>query len=216
MESLDSRAQIDCEELAAFLVDKSERLGVDKDFVVAMDRLIQFAQHMRQRERMAQVLTPTAPVRCACTVTLPPQDLASVLADSNGVISSQHMHWFFEAEGSRECVCRCCCCLCAPCLCCVLRREADAAGQVRRRRQAEAADAHAGHKRRRSGARCPPHDAWPAASRAIVLQVDRDELVVFILRKAHDASDKDYSEGISHLKKFALSMKRQEDQGTAV
>ena len=115
MDSLDSRAQIDCEELAAFIVDKSQRLGVDKDFVVAMDRLIQFAQHMRQRERMAQVLAPTAPVRCACTVTCdpPPQDLASVLADSNGIISSQHMHWFFEAEGSRECACRCCCCLCA-------------------------------------------------------------------------------------------------------
>ena len=26
-----------------------------------------------------------------------------MLADSNGIISSQHMHWFFEAEGSREC-----------------------------------------------------------------------------------------------------------------
>jgi hypothetical protein len=65
MESLDSRAQIDCDELAAFIVDKSQRLGVDKDFVVAMDRLIQFAQHMRQRERMAQVLATTAPVRCA-------------------------------------------------------------------------------------------------------------------------------------------------------
>ena len=72
MESLDSRAQIDCEELVAFIVDKSERLGVDKDFVVAMDRLIQFAQHMRQRERMAQVLPPTAPLRCACTVTCDP------------------------------------------------------------------------------------------------------------------------------------------------
>ena len=30
------------------------------------------------------------------------QELAAVLADGNGVISSQHMHWFFEAEGSRE------------------------------------------------------------------------------------------------------------------
>lgn len=25
-----------------------------------------------------------------------------MLADSNGVISSDHMHWFFQAEGSRE------------------------------------------------------------------------------------------------------------------
>ena len=25
-----------------------------------------------------------------------------MLADANGVISSDHMHWFFQAEGSRE------------------------------------------------------------------------------------------------------------------
>jgi hypothetical protein len=47
--------QIDREELVAFLVEKSQKLSVDKDFVVAMDRLNQFALHMRQRERLAQV-----------------------------------------------------------------------------------------------------------------------------------------------------------------
>ena len=50
--------------------------------------------------------------------------------------------------------------------------------------------------------------------RSLLLQVDRDELVVFILRKAHDASDADYAEGMKHLKQFALSMKRQEVQGS--
>ncbi len=40
--------------------------------------------------------------------------------------------------------------------------------------------------------------------------------MVFILRKAHDASDGDFAEGMQHLKQFALSMKRQEVQGTDV
>ncbi len=52
--------------------------------------------------------------------------------------------------------------------------------------------------------------------RCLLLQVDRDELVVFILRKAHDASDSDYAEGIRHLKAFALKMKVSETQGTSV
>lgn len=47
--------QIDREELAAFIEQKSQRLSNDKDFVVAMDRLNQFALRMRQRERLAQV-----------------------------------------------------------------------------------------------------------------------------------------------------------------
>ncbi len=47
--------QIDREELAAFIEEKSQKLSVDKDFVVAMDRLNQFALRMRQRERAAQV-----------------------------------------------------------------------------------------------------------------------------------------------------------------
>ena len=50
--------QIDREELAAFIEQKSQRLSVDKDFVVAMDRLNQFALRMRQRERLAQVPRP--------------------------------------------------------------------------------------------------------------------------------------------------------------
>ncbi len=54
---IDSSLQIDREELVAFLVEKSQKLSIDKDFVLAMDRLIQFALHMRQRERMAQVTT---------------------------------------------------------------------------------------------------------------------------------------------------------------
>jgi hypothetical protein len=41
-------------------------------------------------------------------------------------------------------------------------------------------------------------------------------LVVFILRKAHDANDSEYAEGIGHLKQFAHSMKQQEVQGTSV
>ncbi len=41
----------------AFLVEKSQKLSADKDFVLAMDRLIQFATHMRQRERLAMVNT---------------------------------------------------------------------------------------------------------------------------------------------------------------
>jgi hypothetical protein len=41
-----------------FIVDKAQNLSEDKDFVLAMDRLIQFAQHMRLRERLAQVLLP--------------------------------------------------------------------------------------------------------------------------------------------------------------
>ncbi len=110
--------QIDCEELAVFLEEKSQRLTVDKDFVVAMDRLNQFALRMRQRERVAQVRPPHL------TTSFPfhfrrPQDLANVLADSNGVISSEHMHWFFEAEGSRECaIWRVSCCLCTCRLLC--------------------------------------------------------------------------------------------------
>jgi len=50
----------------------------------------------------------------------------------------------------------------------------------------------------------------------VLPQVDRDELVVFILRKAHDASDGDYAEGMRHLKAFALNMKVSESQGTSV
>jgi GTP-dependent phosphoenolpyruvate carboxykinase len=99
--------QVDCEELVAFLVEKSQKLTDDKDFVVAMDRLNQFALHMKQRERMAQVID-RARSNFFVSFSVPSlnsvyQDLATVLADSNGVISSQHMHWFFDAEGSREC-----------------------------------------------------------------------------------------------------------------
>ncbi len=46
--------------------------------------------------------------------------------------------------------------------------------------------------------------------------MDRDELVVFILRKAHDASDSDYAEGMKHLKQFAMGMARQQIHGTSV
>jgi len=56
----------------------------------------------------------------------------------------------------------------------------------------------------------------PDLALLLLLQVDRDELVVFILRKAHDASDSDYAEGIRHLKAFALKMKVSETQGTSV
>jgi len=52
--------QVDRDELVAFIVEKSQNLSCDKDFVLAMDRLIQFAQHMRQRERLAQVASPAA------------------------------------------------------------------------------------------------------------------------------------------------------------
>lgn len=51
------RSQVDRDELVAFLVEKSQKLRADKDFVRAMDRLIQFATHMRQRERLAMVNT---------------------------------------------------------------------------------------------------------------------------------------------------------------
>lgn len=129
--------KIDREELAAFIEQKSQRLSVDKDFVVAMDRLNQFALRMRQRERLAQ-------------------DLATVLADSNGVISSDHMHWFFQAEGSREYDDE------KKLQALMLKLDTNGDGVV-----------------------------------------DRDELVVFILRKAHDANDSEYAEGIGHLKQFA-------------
>jgi hypothetical protein len=71
MESHDSHPQIDREELVAFIVDKSQRLSADKDFIVAMDRLIQFAKHMREREREAQVLHALRFMWCACLVTSP-------------------------------------------------------------------------------------------------------------------------------------------------
>ena len=56
--------QVDRDELVAFIVEKSQNLSCDKDFVLAMDRLIQFAQHMRQRERLAQVASPAACAPC--------------------------------------------------------------------------------------------------------------------------------------------------------
>ncbi len=67
--SFDNSVQIDREELVAFLVEKSQKLSVDKDFVLAMDRLIQFALHMRQRERMAQVNTGSG--RCLAVYVSP-------------------------------------------------------------------------------------------------------------------------------------------------
>jgi hypothetical protein len=69
MESHDSHPQIDRDELVAFIVDKSQRLSADKDFIVAMDRLIQFAKHMREREREAQVAHALRFMCCACLVT---------------------------------------------------------------------------------------------------------------------------------------------------
>ena len=53
----DPLIQIVTDDLVAFVVEKSQKLSVDKDFVLAMDRLIQFASHMRQRERLAMVST---------------------------------------------------------------------------------------------------------------------------------------------------------------
>ena len=50
-----AKSYIDRGELVAFIVEKSQNLSNDNDFVLAMDRLIQFANHMRQRERLAQV-----------------------------------------------------------------------------------------------------------------------------------------------------------------
>ena len=54
-----------------FIVDKAQNLSEDKDFVLAMDRLIQFAQHMRLRERLAQVpLSSCCALLCVAAVVV--------------------------------------------------------------------------------------------------------------------------------------------------